>query len=73
MKTTVTKENQEGVREFYHKTIMNSDKKTPARCRRNGKTQTWKTRPLEFKIPVKHRLYDFFYITHLNCNEWTID
>ena len=27
--------------------------------RRNGKTQTWKTRPSEWRIPVKHGLYDY--------------
>ena len=25
--------------------------------RRNGKTQTWKTRPNEFRVPVKCRIY----------------
>ena len=27
--------------------------------RRNGATQTWKTRPEEFRIPVKHGLYNY--------------
>ena len=27
--------------------------------RRNGKTQTWKTRPGEFRVPVKHGLYAY--------------
>lgn len=31
--------------------------------RRNGRTQTWKTRPNEFRIPVKFGLYDYSYIT----------
>jgi hypothetical protein len=31
--------------------------------RRNGKTKTWKTRPGQFQIPVKHGLYDYAYIT----------
>ena len=73
MKTIVTKQNQEGIDMFYHKTILNKSDKQPARARRMGKTQTWKTRPNEFKIPVKHGMYDSFYITHLNANEWTID
>jgi hypothetical protein len=35
----------------------------PVRWRRNGKTQTWKTRPTEFKIPVKFGFYSYDYIT----------
>lgn len=31
--------------------------------RRNGATKTWKTRPDEFRIPVKHGLRDHGYIT----------
>ena len=32
--------------------------------RRNGKTQTWKTRPGEFRIPVKHGLRNYDSITN---------
>lgn len=32
--------------------------------RRNGKTQTWKTRPGEFRIPVKFGMYGYSNITH---------
>lgn len=32
--------------------------------RRNGKTQTWVTRPNEFRIPVKHGLYAYGAISH---------
>lgn len=34
------------------------------RWRRNGRTQTWKTRPGEFRIPVKWGLRGYSYITH---------
>jgi len=68
----VTKDNQEGVRMFYHISCKNKDK-TPVRARRNGKTKTWKTRPNDFKIPVKYGLRDCFYITQDNCHEWTIN
>ena len=34
--------------------------------RRNGKTQTWKTRPEEFRVPVKHGLYSYGQITQLD-------
>ena len=73
MKTTVTKENQKGVRYFFHKKLTYKGTANPICVRRNGKTQVWKTRPTEFKIPIKYGLYEFGYITHENCNEWTID
>ena len=36
--------------------------------RRNGKTQTWKTRPEEYRIPVKYGLYGYSEITHTTEN-----
>jgi len=36
--------------------------------RRNGATKVWKTRPDEFKIPVKHGLRDYGYITNENAH-----
>lgn len=41
------------------------------KVRRSGKTIIWRTRPDEFKIPVKFGLYQSFYITHLNAHEFT--
>lgn len=55
--------------EFTHITIKNADG-SPARCRVNGKCQTWKTRPNDFKLPVKHGMYDCFYITPANADQW---
>lgn len=72
MKTTVTKKNQENAREFFHITAKDSKDK-PVKCRRNGKTKTWKTRPTEFKIPVKYGMYDYFYIDQNNCKEWEVE
>lgn len=42
------------------------------RVRRNGKTQTWKTRPTDFRIPVKIGYREYHEITHLNmnCQPW---
>jgi hypothetical protein len=40
--------------EFHHNTETQANGKLCFRVRRNGKTQTWKTRPGEFRIPVKH-------------------
>ena len=54
---------------FEHATLKNSDG-SPVRVRRNGKTKLWKTRPSDFKIPVKYGLRDCFYITPNNEQEW---
>ena len=54
---------------LHHVSVKNADK-SPARCRVSGKCQTWKTRPTEFKLPVKHGLRDSFYITEDNAKDW---
>lgn len=54
---------------FTHATLKNADG-TPLRARRNGKTQTWKTRPGEFRIPAKHGLKDCFDITQVDVHLW---
>ena len=55
--------------ELWHKDLKNSDG-TPVRCRVNGQCKTWKTRPEEFRLPVKHGLRDCFYIENHNADEW---
>lgn len=37
---------------------------TPQRWRVNGKVKFWKTRPWDFRIPVKHGLYAYGYVEH---------
>lgn len=71
VQVTVNRENAITADNFEHISLKNADK-TPLRTRRNGKTQTWKTRPSEFRIPVKYGLYEYFNITHENCHEWTV-
>ena len=39
---------------------------TIVRVRVSGKCQTWKTRPIEFRLPVKYGLYENSAVTHLN-------
>jgi hypothetical protein len=41
------------------------------RVRRNGRTQTWKTRPGEFRIPIKAGLRVYAAITDLNMDSGT--
>ena len=38
--------------------------------RRNGGTQTWKTRPAEFRIPVKYGLRSYGQITHADAHRF---
>ncbi len=54
---------------FYHVTLRNADG-SAVRARVNGRCKTWKTRPAEFRLPVKYGLRDCFYITETNADEW---
>lgn len=36
--------------------------------RRNGQNKLWKTRPDEFRIPVKYGLYAYAYVDHTNVD-----
>lgn len=65
----VTKEQAITARHFEHVKHKGSDKQ-PVRCRAMGQCQTWVTRPNEFKLPVKHGMYNSFYITQDNAHEW---
>ena len=39
-------------------------------ARRNGKTQTWRTRPGEFRIPIKIGFRGYGAITHDDSADW---
>lgn len=67
----ITKDNALTANNFEHTSLKNRDN-SPLRVRRSGKTQTWKTRPNDFKIPVKYGLYESAYITNENGNLWNI-
>ena len=67
---------QEAKQVSWHDTIYeigeyNADG-TPKRYRVNGKVQFWKTRPNDFKIPVKHGLYRYGYVTQDNARYFTL-
>jgi len=55
--------------ELHHVKLKNADG-TPVRCRVNGACKTWKTRPDDFRLPVKHGLKHCFYITPANAAQW---
>lgn len=49
----------------------NADR-TPMRVQVNGACKTWKTRPNEWRLPVKRGLNTCFYITNLNASDWRV-
>lgn len=55
---------------FYHKTERYADG-TAKQCRANGKCHTWKTRPDDFRLPVKYGFRTCFYLTPANAHEWS--
>lgn len=57
------------MRFFKHIAKLGSDG-APVRCRASGQCKVWKTRPADFKLPVKWGLYVSFYITPENAHEW---
>ena len=56
---------------LYHKYYENADG-TPQRFRVNGQVKTWKTRPDEFRVPVKRGMYEFGYVTHNDIDDYTL-
>ncbi len=56
---------------FHHVHLKNADD-TPVRCRANGVCKTWKTRPKDYRLPVKHGLRECFYITPVNNMDWEV-
>ena len=54
---------------LYHKTKLDS-RGNPLECRVSGKCKLWKTRPKAFKLPVKHGLYQCFYIDNVDYYNW---
>jgi hypothetical protein len=45
-------------------------KLTIARVRVSGQCQTWKTRPEEFRVPIKYGMYQSSEITHRNASDF---
>jgi hypothetical protein len=41
--------------------------------RANGECKTWKSRPNEFRLPVRRGLNNFSYIDHTNCHLMEVD
>lgn len=60
------------VKNFCNKTIGPKGGETikVVRVRASGKCQVWKTRPNEFRLPVKHGLYEHSEINEKNCQDF---
>jgi hypothetical protein len=67
----ITKDEAMTARHFEMVAAFNKDG-TPIRCRANGKCKTWKTRPNDFSLPVKHGLYEYGYITQDNAHAFRV-
>jgi len=59
-------------RAILHHTHYKDAGGSPARCRVNGKCKTWKTRPEDFRLPVKYGLRTCFYITPADAANWKV-
>jgi len=57
---------------IYDKKYKNADG-SAVRYRVNGALKTWKTRPTEFQLPIKHGLRDYGYLTHENMGAFTLN
>lgn len=71
MITKIQAENLTHGNTIYHISVKDS-RGNPMKVRVNGKCKIWKTRPNEFRLPVKYGLYEYGYITHLNADEWYV-
>lgn len=72
----ITKEQAVDASEFHHGDCTRTTgprggiKEEITRYRRSGETKIWKTRPSEFRVPVKWGLRYSAYITHLDARDW---
>lgn len=63
---TLEEAKQLQIGEIVHHTINKNADGTPERWKVNGQVKTWKRDPSRVKVPVKHGLYSYGYITE-NC------
>lgn len=56
---------------IHHISNRNADS-TPQRWSINGEVKTWKRSPDRVKVPLKHGLYVFDYLTEANLQEFTL-
>lgn len=54
-------------------TGLAKDRPTIERWKANGACQTWKTRPDEFRLPLKHGMYAYGELTDRNAHEFHLE
>lgn len=64
----ITKDEAISANEFHEN--HEPDAKKIYRWRRHGRTQTWKTRPTEFRVPVKYGIRSYGQITDINAHAY---
>ena len=57
---------------IYHNVYTNADG-SPQRWRVNGMVKTWKTVPNQVKVPIKHGLWDYDYLTDENMGMFRLE
>jgi hypothetical protein len=55
---------------LWHTSVKNANG-TALRAKVNGRCKTWKRDVERFELPMKHGMYDYFYITAFNAHEWS--
>jgi hypothetical protein len=56
---------------IYHAKLRNADR-SALRARVNGVCKTWKTRPSDYRLPVKYGLRQCFYVTPNDEKNWML-
>lgn len=70
---TITRENVESLthgQTLYHMFDRGSDMR-PVRARVNGRPQTWKRKPADFRLPMMHGLRQAFQIRNADGRYWS--
>ena len=55
-----------------YSTVWHNSDGSAQRWRINGQMKTWKTKPLEYRIPIKHGLYAYDYLTDANAHMFSL-
>lgn len=58
------------LREEIHSSLNRNRDGTCAKWRVNGQVKTWKTRPEEFRVPVKYGMYTYGYVTDISSDDY---
>lgn len=56
--------------DILHQNVGKNADGTCIRWRVTGKVKLWKTRPEDFKVPIKHGMWNFWYLTPSNVEDF---